>query len=79
MMKKYFFINNVSILVLVFLFIQQGLISYLKVHFYLCNKIFLTQSCIVCNFSYSHFGKKVSIIQENSKNTQIQVKFLPFL
>ena len=33
---------------------------------------------IACNFWYSNFGNKVSIFQEYSKNTQIQVNILPF-
>ena len=37
-----------------------------------------TQSCIVCNFLSSNFRNKVSIFQEYSKNTQIQVNILPF-
>ena len=34
-------------------------------------------SCIVCNFWSFHFRNNVSIFQEHSKNTKIQVYILP--
>ena len=40
--------------------------------------LLVRQSCIVCNFWSSNFRNKVSIFQEYSKNTQIQVNSLPF-
>ena len=42
------------------------------------EKQFYALSCIVCNFWSSNFRNKVSIFQEYSKNTQIQVNILPF-
>ena len=41
------------------------------------EKFQLRIKAAVCNFWYS-YGNKVSIFQENSKNTQIQVNILPF-
>ena len=35
-------------------------------------------SCIVCNFWSFYFRNYVSIFQEHSKNTKIQVYILPF-
>ena len=46
---------------------------------YCVGEHFVDPHCIVCNFSSSNFRNNVSIFQENSKNTQIQVNILPFL
>ena len=36
-----------------------------------------TESCIVCNFWFFNFKTNVSIFQEHSKKTKIQVYILP--